>query len=411
MKELTDRSPVIGFDASSVVGQRTGIGYATASLLTGLGRIWPESWPPLKVWINSRRHEPPAADPWMQSPRCSLRRTHLPGRLLLRSWQHLDYPPAERLFGSPLALVHAPASYIPPVQHARRVVTVHDLYFRHAPADVETYGGGYFLKTFPKGLPRVDHIITVSEFTRSELLRFYPLDPERVTAIHLGVDCERFSAQPHGEDDRRLDALAIQPPYLLCVATIEPRKNLPQLIQGYSRMLQVLKAAHQRAPRLVITGPPGWQQDALRARVREAGLEEQVLLTGYVPDDVLPALYRRAFALIFPSIYEGFGMPVLEAMACGCPVVMARAGSLPEVGGECAIYFNPRSPDSIARALGNLVIEPHQREALRAAGLHRVRGFSWESTARATLEVYRRVLGAPVPPPDSVGVPVGAALE
>ncbi len=396
-------APLIGIDGSSVVGLRTGIGHATANLLSALGRIWPEEWPPARLWVNSPRHELPPEDSWRQSPAFNIRRTRMPGRALLRGWQYLGWPPMERMMG-PVSLVHSPASYIPPVQNALRVVTVHDLYFKYAPQDVETYGGRYFLQTFPLGLQRVDHIISVSRFTRDELVKFYGLDPGRITVIHLGVDRERFHPESGPEDDEALARLDIEPPYLLCVATLEPRKNLLTMIEGYARMTQILRAARQRPPRLVITGQPGWRVESLRQAVEGADLRDLVRLTGYLPDRVLPSLYRKAYALIFPSIYEGFGMPVLEAMACGCPVLMANAGALPEVGEDCAGYFNPRSSDSISRSLSGFLVDPHQRAHMRAAGLNHVKKFDWINTARGTLDVYRRVLANA-----SAGAPLAAA--
>ncbi|MCE5230308.1 glycosyltransferase family 4 protein [bacterium] len=391
MDDAGAQAPRIGIDASSVVGQRTGIGHATANLLSALAGIWPEDWPPARVWVNSPHHGIPRHDPWVRANKFKIKRTRIPGRLLLRSWQRLHWPPIERLLGA-ADLVHAPASYIPPVQRARRVVTVHDVYFNHAPQDVDAYGGGYFLQTFPKGLPAVDHIISVSQFTRDELLRFYELDPDRISVIHSGVDRQRFSSEASSDDDKALERFGIEQPYILCVATLEPRKNLPALVEGFARMMQILKAARQHPPRLVIAGPPGWSTTSMDKLVTDNELRRMIKWTGYVPDEVLPALYRKAFALIFPSVYEGFGMPVLEAMACGCPVVMSNAGSLPEIGGDCATYFNPRSSDSIARSLAKFMIDPHLRSYMRASGLNHVKKFTWESTARATLDVYRRVL-------------------
>ncbi|MEN6627685.1 MAG: glycosyltransferase family 1 protein [Candidatus Sumerlaeia bacterium] len=385
------RAPRIGIDASSVVGQRTGIGHATANLLNALAEIWPEEWPKISAWINSPRRGLPRQDPWFRTRNLKIHRTRWPGRAILRGWQRLHWPPIEYFTGG-VDLIHAPASYIPPVQQARRVITVHDVYFNYAPQDVDTWGGKYFLQTFPRALPSVDHIIAVSKFTRDELLHFYPIDPDKITVVHSGVDRQRFSPEARPDDDRILHRLGIELPYLLCVATLEPRKNLPALMEGYARMIQILKAARQKPPRLVITGPPGWSSISMEKLVTDHEVRKLVKWTGYVPDEVLPALYRKAFALIFPSVYEGFGMPVLEAMSCGCPVVMSNAGSLPEIGGDCATYFNPKSSDSIARGLATFMIDPHLRAYLRASGLNHVKKFSWQQTARETIDVYRRVL-------------------
>jgi len=394
MSATETRPPQIGIDASSVVGLRTGIGHATAELLSALGDCWPGDWPPARVWVNSPRHELPSEDSWLASPAFQVRRTRLPGRALLRGWQYLHWPPAEMLLG-PVDLVHAPASYIMPVRAARRVVTVHDIYFKYAPQHVEPYGGGYFAQTFERGLERVEHVIAVSEFTREELLKFYPLDPHRISVVPNAVDPRRFNPEPLAEDPAIIKGLGVAPPYLLCVATIEPRKNLITLIEAYARARQILRAGGQRLPRLVITGQPGWGIKALTARVSEALLQDMVTVTGYLEDRLLPALYRQALGFVFPSIYEGFGMPVLEAMACGCPAAVAKAASLPEIAGDAAAYFNPRDSDSMARALTRFVTDPHWRGDLREAGLRRAREFTWATTARKTLEVYRQVMQQP----------------
>ncbi len=168
-------------------------------------------------------------------------------------------------------------------------------------------------------------------------------------------------------------------------------------------MVQILRRRARPRP-VGIAGPAGWGTISMDKLVTDIEIRKMVKWIGYVPDEVLPALYRKAFALIFPSVYEGFGMPVLEAMSCGCPVAMSSAGSLPEIGGDCATYFNPRSSDSIARNLSKFLIDPHLRAYMRASGLNHVKKFTWESTARATLDVYRRVLDPGCAPHPSGGV-------
>lgn len=387
-------SPRIGIDGSSVVGKRTGIGIATAELLTALAECWPAEWPHAKVWVNSRRHPIPEQDAWPKAPAFEVRRTCIPGKALLRAWQYLNWPPVERYMG-PLDLVHAPASYIPPSRGARRVVTVHDVYFTHAPEHVDTYGGQYFLQTFARKLPKVDHIIAISEFTRGEIMKHYPIDPERISVVPHAVDLARFTAYEGADDGARIRELGLERPYLLCVATIEPRKNLITLIEAYARMRQILRAGGQKPPHLVITGQPAWGIHALESRLKEAGLHDIVKLTGYVDDALLPPLYRQALGFVFPSVYEGFGLPVLEAMACGCPAAVSQAAALPEVAGEAALYFKPNDSDSMARTLTRFITEPHLRSDLREAGLRRAQMFSWEAAARGILEVYRHVLSRP----------------
>jgi glycosyltransferase involved in cell wall biosynthesis len=238
----------------------------------------------------------------------------------------------------------------------------------------------------------MDHIITVSKFTRDEVLKSYPVNPDRITVIPNGVDRNRFNEAPCDEDATHLERLGVEQPYLLCVATVEPRKNLVTLVEAYARARQVLRAGGQKMPRLIITGQPGWGARALEKRLAEAGAQDIVRFTGYLDDEVLPALYRRALGLIFPSVYEGFGMPVLEAMACGCPTAISQASALPEVAGEAAAYFNPKDSSHMARVLTQFISDPHMRGNLREAGLERAKLYSWGASAHATLDVYRRIL-------------------
>ena len=160
-------------------------------------------------------------------------------------------------------------------------------------------------------------------------------------------------------------------------------------------MRQILRAGGQKPPHLVITGQPAWGIKALEARVKEASLQNIVKFTGYLDDELLPPLYRQALGFVFPSFYEGFGMPVLEAMACGCPVAVAQAAALPEIAGNAALYFNPKDSDSMARILTQFITEPHLRADLRRTGLQRAQKFTWGATARGILDVYRHVLQSP----------------
>jgi len=384
----------IGFDASSTVGPRTGIGVATAELLTALLPVWPESWS-LKVLVNSARWAPPDGDAWPRSKRIELRRTRLPGRLLLRGWQWVGAPPIEWLLG-PLELHHSPAGYLTPSRRARAVLTVHDVYFARGPEHPDPFGVSYFRRTFPRRLASAGRVIASSEFTRGELIELYGLQPERVHVVPLGVDPARFHAMLTEADRRAVEPWAPDGPYWLCVSTIGPkRKNLTRLVEAYARA----RVHAPDLPPLVIAGrqDPGPELEALRRAIDAGGLDGRVRLTDYLPPPTLPSLYRAARALVIPSLSEGFGLPALEAMACGCPVLAARAGALPEVVGEAALLFDPTSADAIAAAILQVDREPPLREALRVAGIDRARRFTWAASAQATLGVYATALAEDSP--------------
>jgi glycosyltransferase involved in cell wall biosynthesis len=182
-------------------------------------------------------------------------------------------------------------------------------------------------------------------------------------------------------------ATGIDTPYLLAVGTLEPRKNLLTLLHAYA-------ALPPSVPPLVLTGSPGWGNQTLATTLATLNLGERVRFTGYVADEVLPALYSAAELFLYPSLYEGFGLPVLEAMACGAPVITSSTSSLPEVAGAAAVLIDPQRADHLAEAIQTLLETPDQRARLREAGLARAQTFSWDRCAQDTVNVYRQVLGA-----------------
>ena len=393
MAEPAGPFPRIAINASSMVGPRTGIGRATTELCRALLRHWPEAWPAPLLWINRGRRGPAPDDAWLHQFPPRVRSTCLPGKLLLRGWQYLGWPKIESLTG-PIDLFHAPDSYIPSTRAVRRVVTVHDLYFLHAPEDVDTYGGAYFRQTFPHGLAAADAISAVSAFTRDELLRHYNLRPEKIYVVPHGVDHEVYHPIAGPDDEAIRRAFGISGAYLLCVATLEPRKNLKRLIEAYARACRAARTMGLELPTLVVAGGRGWGMQTLEGLAAGMGVAQQVIATGFVDESKLPTLYRGATGLIFPSLYEGFGLPALEAMACGCPTLLARAGSLPEVGGDAAVYLDPLDTESMAPTIAEFFGNASLRDYCRTAGLARCKEFTWDKAGKATLKVYRAALDA-----------------
>ncbi|MCS7283010.1 MAG: glycosyltransferase family 1 protein [Anaerolineae bacterium] len=287
-----------------------------------------------------------------------------------------------------LDLLHSP-DFIPPAFGARHfVVTIHDLNFLYYPQFQTAESRRYYNGQISWAVSHADHILADSEATRTDLIRLLNVPPQKVTTVYLGVG-PAFRPLPPEVVQGTLARYGLAPGYLLFVGTLEPRKNLPGLLTAY-RIL--LSRGTTREP-LVVVGSRGWLYEDVFARVEALGLEFSVRFLEDVPDGDLPALYSGATLLAMPSFYEGFGLPALEAMACGTPVVLSNRGSLPEIAGGAAVVVNPDSPEDIAAGIAQVLEDPALRETLRARGLARAAQFTWEETARRTLQIYLQVTG------------------
>ncbi|UCF93737.1 MAG: glycosyltransferase family 4 protein [Desulfobacterales bacterium] len=283
-------------------------------------------------------------------------------------------------------IFHATDNLLPLLSEVKSVFTLHDLAFRHHP-ETHTCLNRLFLRTMmPWFLRKADTVVADSESTRRDALKFYKLKQSKIRVIYPGVhprfrpvhDLERLAAV------RRRYALPAR--FLLFVGSIEPRKNLETL-------LEVFRNLRPDEVRLVIAGERGWRYRTTLECLQSSDLRRKLILTGFVPDDDLPVLYSLAEAFVYPSLYEGFGLPVLEAMACGTPVITSNSSSLPEVASDAAIMVAPRDVRGWLRALDQIIQNSVLKAELRQRGLRRARGFSWESTACKMRKVYQEVYG------------------
>ncbi len=282
-------------------------------------------------------------------------------------------------------VLHSLASTAPVWGRFRRVVTIHDLNYRTVPeAHFGVLGLGMRVLV-PAAAHRADRIITDSNSTRDDLLRFHRLDAGRIDVVPLGVRVPAKREQRSEAEVReryRLGDRAL----VLCVSAQRPHKNLLRLIEAIALIPE------PERPALVIAGYPTPHERELVARAAELRVSDDLRLIGWVDDADLEGLYAIAAAFVFPSLYEGFGLPVLEAMARGVPVATTDRGSLPEVAGDAALHFDPLDPGAIAGAIRRLLSDRELAERLRESGRDRAERFSWAATARGTLEVYRRAL-------------------
>jgi len=285
-----------------------------------------------------------------------------------------------------LDLLHSP-DFIPPAFGARRfVVTVHDLNFLHYPQFLTPESRRYYAGQIRWAVRCADHVLADSEATRQDLIRLLDVPPTKVTTVHLGVD-PLFGPLPRQTVKATLTRYGLKPGYLLFVGTLEPRKNLPGLFAAY----RILLDRGATAAPLVVVGGRGWLYEDVFTSVEDLALTDRVRFLHNVPNTDLPAFYNGAQLLILPSFYEGFGLPALEAMACGTPVVVSNRGSLPEVVGDAGTLVDPEDVEGIAAGIAALLEDPERQERLADLGRARAAEFTWEKTARKTLEVYYQV--------------------
>ena len=285
-------------------------------------------------------------------------------------------------------LVHGLVNVLPLLTHITGVVTVHDLSFLRMPELFPATKRVYLSIMCRASVRRAAQVIAVSHQTAADVTRYLGKEPDRLTVVHNGVDGRFVPGTPEAAAAFRA-AKELPDRYWFYLGTLEPRKNLDLLLDAFATWQSV---ANDHDVRLVVAGGKGWYYDTIFAKVAECGLEGSVIFPGFVPDEELPDWYRAAELFIYPSLFEGFGMPVLEAMACGTPVMCSAAPGVAEVAGDAAVQVPADDIAAWVAALDDLARQPEQRAALAAAGPKRAGRFTWQTAAEATLAVYDRAL-------------------
>jgi glycosyltransferase involved in cell wall biosynthesis len=290
-----------------------------------------------------------------------------------------------------LDLLHGLAFAAPLAARCPTIITIHDLSFLRFPEAFRPVNRAYLTLATRASVRRAACVIAVSESTRQDVISFLAVPPEKVVVVHNGVTDE-FCEAPAGQAREHARRAGLPESYILFLGTLEPRKNLVRLLEAYARLRQMRDPRQGDAPPLMIAGGKGWYYQAVMERVEALGLANHVIFPGFIPSEELPWLYRAASLFVYPSLFEGFGLPVLEAMACGAPVITSTVSSLPEVAGDAALLVDPEDAEGLALAMQRVLDEPGLAEGLREAGRARAAGFSWDRTAAATAEQHRRVL-------------------
>lgn len=371
----------IGIDYTAAVNQRAGIGRYTRCLVGALAELDDQNEYVLFYAHGGQDNVGPF---FADRPNFHERPVRLSQRNLAIIWHRLRLPiHVERVTG-PLNLFHSPDYNLPPLRCGRGIVTVHDLSFLLFPECHDRNLREYLERTVPLSVSRATLVLADSNNTMNDLVCLLDARPERVRVLYPGVD-ERLRRV---EDEEVLRAarekFGLHFPFILYVGTIEPRKNLGRLIQAYAR----LKTRRQLEHKLVIAGQKGWLYDDVFRRAVDLRVGEDVIFPGYISDDDLPSLYSLADAFVFPSLYEGFGLPPLEAMACGTPVVTSTVSSLPEVAGDAALLVNPTDVDELAQAIARVLDDGDLRRRLSAKGVERAGSLTWRAAAKSLLEIY-----------------------
>jgi glycosyltransferase involved in cell wall biosynthesis len=318
-------------------------------------------------------NEAPAPGLFPPGPRCRLHVMPFP-----RLWTHLRL--SAEMAAQPPDLLLVPAHVLPLLHPRRSVVTVHDLGYLHEPQAHRPLDRLYLDLSNRYHVLAAVRLLAISQATKNDLVSRYGVRPERVSVTYLAAAGGMRPVEDPAQVATVKSRFGIAGDYLLFVGTLQPRKNLARLVQAFAPV-----AARQPALQLVIAGKKGWMYEEIFDQVRQWGLEGRVVFTGYVAAGDLPALYSGALAFSFPSLYEGFGMPVLEAMACGAPVVASNTSSLPEVAGDAALLVDPTDVNALSAALSRIAGDAALRSDLRARGLVQAARFSWERCARETL--------------------------
>lgn len=290
-----------------------------------------------------------------------------------------------------LDLLHGLAFATPIACACPTVVTVHDLSFYRYPQAFRRFNRAYLGWITRVSVRKAARVIAVSESTRQDVISFCGVPGERVIVVPNGVAQEFCPADARATAAFR-QRKGLPERFILFLGTLEPRKNIVRLLEAYAQIVR--ERAVGDTPMLVIAGAKGWFYETIFARVAQLALTERVIFPGFVPADELPWWYRAAELFVYPSLFEGFGLPVLEAMACGTPGITSNVSSLPEVAGAAALLVAPEDTAALAAAMARVLDEPGLAAQMRAAGLQQAAHFPWTRTARETASVYRAVLGA-----------------
>lgn len=375
----------IAIDYTPALRQRAGIGRLIRGQVKALIDLDPGY--DVRLFVVGR-----VADDERRSAPLPLHTTPIDERNMVRLWHRLDipFPRVDWFTGSSLDLLHATDFVLPPSAARRKVLTVHDLAFLFYPDAAMPTLHRYLNVVVPRSVRRSDGIIADSHHTRNDLIEQWQVPADLITVVQGAVDHDLFRPVV---DEARERAVRSRyeigdAPFVFALSRLEPRKNFVRLIEAFGQARTAARLPH----RLIIGGSKGWLYDEIFQHVIDLGLHNVVHFAGFIADEDLPVLYSAASFFAYPSLYEGFGLPIVEALACGTPVLTADNSCLPEVGGPGAYYVQAEDVSSICEGIVRLATDGALRTALRTAGLQHAANFTWQRSARQLLDAYARFL-------------------
>ncbi len=375
---MTSPARIIGIDASRAArAHRTGTETYALALINTLPNLIPESYQ-LRLYTP----HPPQHPEWPKSSQVETRVIPWP-----RLWTHLRL--ATELHQHPPDVLFVPSHVLPLYCPVPAVVTVHDLGYYHHPEAHRNFDRWYLSWTTQRHTRVAAHILADSLATKQDLVEVYKSTPDQISVVYLGRDETLKRTEDLHIIDQTKSKYGIEGDYVLYLGTLQPRKNLVRLIEAFQ---QALTTTGQPDLKLVIAGKKGWLYNDIFQQVTKLGLVNRVVFPGYVDDSDKSALLSGALLYAFPSLYEGFGLPVLEAMACGVPVLTSNISSLPEVAGEATLLVNPYDTAEISEALVQLIQSSDLRQRLVRQGFQQIENFSWQSAAKQVLDVLENVM-------------------
>jgi glycosyltransferase involved in cell wall biosynthesis len=376
----------VAIDYSAAVNQRAGVGRLVRNQILALADVDRVN----QYTLLYARPNNGAVAQFPGAGNFSRREVRLGERWLAILWHRAKIPlPVEWLLSAPIDLFHSPDFVLPPLRTARGILTVHDLAFLMRPECADARLRAYLEEVVPRSVRRADYIIADSENTRNDLVVLLGVPPSQVSVVPGGVE-ERFTpvTDPARLAEARQRMGVGDAPFVLAVGLLEPRKNLARLMDAFA----IVKSRDGRADlKLVLAGGRGWLVEGILDHHAASQVRDDILLPGFVPDDLLPAIYSAASVFAFPSLYEGFGLPLLEAMACGTPVVASQTSCLPEVAEGAALLVDPNNVEGLATALEQALSDDGLRADLQQRGRERAAVYTWRRAAEQLLGVYQKV--------------------